>query len=109
FVWGYVHDGSGLIERFFRYQVELFSTEGAGHGGPVFYHVFVLGIGCFPASALAVQELVSRHRQRRLSPKTARARRAMIVLMAVVLCIFSVVKTKIVHYTSLAYLPLSFL
>jgi hypothetical protein len=33
----------------------------------------------------------------------------MIVLLVIVLCVFSIVKTKIIHYSSLGYFPITFL
>src|SRR6202034_360546 len=42
--------GKWFVHEFIIYQVRLFSTEDADHGGPFFYHFIVLLIGCFPAS-----------------------------------------------------------
>ena len=43
-----------IIWDFIYYQIRLFRTEDADHGGPFLYHFVVLLIGCFPASALAI-------------------------------------------------------
>jgi hypothetical protein len=33
----------------------LFTTEDAGHGGPFYYHFFILLFGLFPASVFALE------------------------------------------------------
>lgn len=98
--------GRWFVNEFIMYQVRLFSTEDADHGGPFFYHFIVLLIGCFPASTLIFQY------GRRKIESTAQGRdftKWMWILFWVVLILFSIVKTKIVHYSSLCYFPLTFL
>ena len=94
------------IAKFFIYQVRLFSTEDAGHGGFPLYHVVVLLIGAFPASVIAIPSFF---RNRAADKDQAAFRRWMLVLFLVVLVLFSIVKTKIVHYSSLCYFPLTFM
>jgi 4-amino-4-deoxy-L-arabinose transferase-like glycosyltransferase len=98
--------GTGFIRNFIAYQVALFSTGETGHGGPVYYHVLVLLFGCFPASFFAACSFTKRREpgdvQRQFS-------RLMIVLFWVVLVLFSIVKTKTVLYSSLAYFPITYL
>lgn len=94
-----------IIYEFIRYQVRLFRTEDAGHGGPFFYHFIVLLIGCFPAAALAL--LALRSKAETVSQKHFHL--WMMILLWVVLILFSIVKTKIVHYSSLCYFPLTYL
>jgi 4-amino-4-deoxy-L-arabinose transferase-like glycosyltransferase len=75
------------------YQVRLLRTEDAGHGGPFFYHFVVVLIGCFPASIF-----IYRSFGRLTGEDTGHRifRHWMIVLFAVVLILFSIVKTKII-------------
>ena len=98
--------GKWFVHEFITYQVRLFSTEDSDHGGPFFYHFIVLLLGCFPASAFLFGYLRKRpalqERQQDMS-------RWMWILFWVVLILFSIVKTKIVHYSSLCYFPLTFL
>jgi 4-amino-4-deoxy-L-arabinose transferase-like glycosyltransferase len=95
--------GPWFLREFLGYQVDLLSQPIAGHRGPIYYHLVVLLVGCFPASVLALRGL-------RLPSGDALAfSRWMIALLAVVLVVFSAVTTKIVHYSSLAYFPVSFL
>ena len=107
--WGgletYLH-GPVFVREFLTYNVRLFSTPDAGHGGFPGYHVVVLLIGCFPASIFAIRAFaplfIERSYQREF-------RRWMLMLFWVVLILFSVVQSKIVHYSSLCYFPLTYL
>jgi len=96
-----------LMVDFIQYQIRLLTTEDAGHGGPFFYHFIVLFFGVAPASILAISSF------RRSSKYETNQQKLihiwMIILFWVVLIIFSLVKTKIVHYSSLCYFPLTFL
>jgi hypothetical protein len=95
-----------IISEFIIYQIRLFRTEDAGHGGPFFYHFIVLLIGCFPAAALS---LLAMKAKRDGQDVPFHFHRWMLILFWVVLILFSIVKTKIVHYSSLCYFPLTFL
>lgn len=96
-----------ILTEFVSYQYHLFHTEDSGHGGPWFYHIIVLLVGCFPASIFALKLLF------KSAEGTADQERywlfAMRALLFTVLILFSVVQTKIVHYSSLCYFPLTFL
>lgn len=95
-----------IIKEFIEYQIRLFRTEDSDHGGPLLYHAVVLLIGCFPSSLF----LIAAH-SRSLSdtPYQKHTKRWMMILFWVVLILFSIVKTKIVHYSSLCYFPLTYL
>jgi 4-amino-4-deoxy-L-arabinose transferase-like glycosyltransferase len=95
-----------VILDFILYQLELLTTEDAGHGGFPFYHVVVLLFGVFPASIFAIRSLFAKIGQ--TSEQTG-FKLWMIVLFWVVLILFSIVKTKIVHYSSLCYFPITYL
>lgn len=95
-----------VILDFFNYQVRLLKTEDAGHGGPFFYHWIVLLAGCFPASIFALRSFT---RSISDSPFRKHFKLWIGILFWVVLILFSLVKTKIVHYSSLCYFPLTFL
>ena len=118
---------------FLQYLVNLSTTSEADHGQPFYYHFVVVLIGCFPISVLGLRYIFSRQsivdsgtppgRQDNLheniSGGLSTGRRSasdyrplttsMQILFWVVMIVFSVVKTKIVHYSSMAYFPLSFL
>ena len=93
-----------IIQEFFEYQIRLLQTQDAGHGGPFYYHFLILLLGCFPLSAFALPVLAAKsNSQKELFGFVMK------ILFWVVLILFSLVKTKIVHYSSLCYFPLSFL
>lgn len=94
------------VVAFIDYQVRLFQTEDAGHGGFFGYHFVVLLFGVFPTSVLALKSF---KRITESNTQFALMQRWMTILFWVVLILFSIVKTKILHYSSLAYFPLSFL
>ena len=97
---------SAIIKEFFLYQVRLLSTQDAGHGGPFYYHWVVLLIGCFPMSVFALRAFRKNSFD---TPYQKHFKLWMMILFFVVLILFSIVKTKIVHYSSLCYFPLSFM
>lgn len=103
---GLIKDGPYFLVEFIEYQIRLFSTEDAGHGGPFYYHFIILMIGCFPASIYVFKSFIRQYsdtpRQRNLKVWT-------IISLLVVLILFSIVKTKIVHYSSFCYFPITFL
>lgn len=100
-----------IIKEFFVYQVRLFNTRDAGHGGPFFYHWIVLLIGCFPLSIVALRAFKPSLKKvdNEDTPYQKHFKLWMMILFWVVLILFSIVKTKIVHYSSLCYFPLSFM
>ncbi|UYQ93348.1 glycosyltransferase family 39 protein [Chitinophaga horti] len=108
-----ISHGWWFVNEFLVYQVRLFSTPDAGHGGSFFYHWIVLLIGCFPASIFLVAAFRGRKGGQSVytgeNMELKDLKRWMWVLFWVVLILFSIVETKIVHYSSLCYFPLSFL
>ncbi len=102
-----LRNGTWFMEQFISYQAELFSSSVAGHKGFPGYHFVVLLIGCFPASIFAIRGLWNSDPADTDHQKDFR--RWMIYLMGVVVILFSIVQSKIVHYSSLAYFPLTFL
>ncbi len=94
-----------MVVDFIVYQVRLFNTKDAGHGGFPLYHFVVLLFGVFPASIFAIQG----HSYLGPSGSKKTIHLSMVILLWVVLILFSIVKTKIIHYSSLAYFPITFL
>lgn len=95
-----------VIQEFIDYHIRLFSESEAGHGQPFYYHPIVLLIGCFPMSLFFIYGWFSKTEN---TDEIAHFSKWMKILFWVVLIVFSVVKTKIVHYSSLTYFPMSFL
>jgi 4-amino-4-deoxy-L-arabinose transferase-like glycosyltransferase len=102
----YVQHGDQFLKEFTIRQWELLTKPDAGHGGFLFYHFVVLFFGCFPATAFFLQSLVKKDITRE---NAYDFKRWMIILFWVVIIVFSLVQTKIVHYSSLCYYPISFL
>lgn len=95
-----------IVKDFIGYQVRLFSTGDAGHSGFLGYHFVVLFFGVFPASVLFLKSF-SRKAENTELQKLFRL--WMQIMFWVVLILFSIVRTKILHYSSLTYFPLTFL
>ena len=95
-------DGGFFAREFLTYQWRLFSKQDAGHGGFPGYHAVILLLGAFPASVYALPALLG---FRRFATARDSGQRW---LFWTVLVLFSVVSTKIVHYSSLCYFPLTF-
>jgi 4-amino-4-deoxy-L-arabinose transferase-like glycosyltransferase len=94
-----------IIMQFINYQIRLFKTEDAGHGGPFYFHVIILLVGCFPASIFAFRGMSSEMKD---DEKGRELSLWMGLLFWVTLILFSIVKTKIIHYSSLCYYPLTY-
>ena len=94
-----------VVLDFLAYNIRLATTSEAGHGQPFYYHTVVLLLGCFPISIFFLLSL----RKQAEAPEHNRYYRWMQLLFWVVLIAFSLVKTKIIHYSSLTYFPMSFL
>ncbi len=99
-------NGTWFLVEFTKYQYRLFSTPDAGHGGFPGYHFVVLLVGCFPASVFALRAFGRLPEQQ---PFQQEYRLRMKIMFWVVLILFSIAKSKIVHYSSLAYFPLTYL
>lgn len=102
----YLKGHGQVIKEFIDYQVRLFNTEDSDHGGPFIYHFVVLLIGCFPSSLFL---LMAHKKSVSDTPFQIHSKRWMMSLFWVVLILFSIVQTKIVHYSSLCYFPLTYL
>jgi hypothetical protein len=100
-----MRNGPWFITEFITYNFRLFSTPDAGHGGFPGYHFVVLLVGCFPASFFYIH---SYHKGKSDNPEQKDFGLHMAILFWVVLILFSIVKSKIVHYSSLCYFPLTF-
>lgn len=96
-------NGPGFLKNFIAYQIDLFRNPVASHGQPWYYHFVVLLLGCIPASVLMIPTLV------RPTADRTEFLHWMKILFWVVLILFSLVTTKIVHYSSMCYLPIAFM
>lgn len=114
--WFFVQIAFGNTQNvidFIVYQIRLFRTKDAGHGGFLLYHFVILFFGVFPASVFALTNLWGSRKSMEETNETE-SRENMIrlwirILFWVVLLLFTYVSTKIIHYSSLCYFPLTFL
>lgn len=98
-----IQNGPTFIIEFTQRQIAIFSTSDADHGEPFFYHWWVLLLGCFPASIFFIKGMQTKVE----NTKQKMFKQWMMVLFWVTLLLFSIVKTKIVHYSSLCWFPLT--
>ncbi len=101
-----INGRSEIVMEFITYQIRLFNTHDSGHEGFLLYHFVLLLIGCFPASVFFI---LSHKRSASDSELQKHTKKWMMCLFWVVLIIFTIAQTKIVHYSSMCYFPLSFL
>jgi 4-amino-4-deoxy-L-arabinose transferase-like glycosyltransferase len=95
-----------ILKDFIEYQIRLFTTGDAGHSGFFAYHFVVVFFGVFPASVLFLKSFTKKSENTELQKLF---RLWMMIMFWVVLILFSIVKTKILHYSSLTYFPMTFL
>ncbi|MBP9881110.1 MAG: glycosyltransferase family 39 protein, partial [Chitinophagales bacterium] len=99
-------NGTWFLSEFFKYQLRLATTEDASHGGFFGYHFVVVFFLCFPVSAFAIRPLFQKTDA---STHYLDFKKWMIITFWVVMIVFSIVQTKIAHYSSMAYFPFTFL
>ncbi len=99
-------NGSWFITEFIRYQYRLFTTHDAGQKGFFGYHFVVILLGCFPASVFAIPAFFKMPYNTRYEKDF---KRWMLILFWVVMILFTIVQSRIIHYSSLAWFPVSFL
>ncbi len=108
-------NGFDFIREFISYQWRIVSTDD-GHHGPIYFHVLVYSLGCFPFAAWTVTGWWSRcvrqdslpdslqHAVDPMHQSQQQLNHLIATGIGVVLFLFSVVvQTKLVHYTSLLY------
>ncbi|MBK9982481.1 MAG: glycosyltransferase family 39 protein [Saprospiraceae bacterium] len=99
-------NGSWFITEFLRYQIRLFTTHDAGQKGFFGYHFVVILLGCFPASVFALPAFFKMPYNTRYEKDI---KLWMLILFWVVMILFTIVQSRIIHYSSLAWFPVSFL
>ena len=99
-----IDHGFWFLKEFLSYQVDLFLHPVASHGEPFYYHFVVVFIGCFPISIIALPVFFGNKMFGKNDFKLM-----MKILFWTVMILFSITTTKIVHYSSLTYMPLAFL
>lgn len=98
-------NGTQFINGLWSFYEKLIGTQAEGHGGPLFYYAVVLFVGFFPFSLLIYKSF---KRSVADSELQQNFKRWMVHLFVINLLVFSLAKTKIVHYSSLCGFPLTF-
>jgi 4-amino-4-deoxy-L-arabinose transferase-like glycosyltransferase len=98
----WISGNKAIITQFLEYQVRLFQTKDAGHGGPIYYHWLVLLLGCFPASFFAIGSFFQK------DSYTNPFNTLVLISGLFTLILFSIVQTKIIHYSSFCYFFLTY-
>ena len=80
--------------------------ERSGHGGFFGYHIVILLLGVFPASVLALKSITKKSENTDLQRLF---KQWMYIMILVVIVLYSIPRTKLLHYSSLAYFPMTFL
>ncbi len=102
--------GTATIRGFYEFQGMLLSKSLESHSGPWFYHFLIAPIGFFPWSALIFIGFTKSNLKFLFSKKSEHHSFSVLIgcWMTLLLLIFSIVQTKLPHYTSSLYLCLSF-
>ena len=106
FIPEWIKSGPWFITEFISYQTTLFKGQIEWHNQPWFYHIIVLLFLCFPSSILALPSLFRNAEYAGTDKVWSSYMRS---LFWIVLAIFSLSTTKIIHYTSICWFPLSWL
>ncbi len=96
--------GPEFITQFITYQFRITGTND-GHPGFIGFHSLVFLVGCFPFSIFIFRSIFQRslYRERRFTIVA-------LILFGLVLSLFElIVKTKLIHYSSMLYAPGSYL
>lgn len=104
----YWRHGEGFIAGFVEFQKKLLTKSLESHTGPWFYHVLVVLIGFFPWTPLLFGYTLKPWTSVFENGNTNTFAKIVFAWAGIVLIIFSIVQTKLPHYSSSIYFPLSF-
>jgi 4-amino-4-deoxy-L-arabinose transferase-like glycosyltransferase len=106
----YLLHGGAFLAEFARFMGLLFSKPLEGHSGPFYYHGAVALVGLFPWTPLLLLYALPQVRAAVVGDGLGRALAGLGVGWAgFVLIVFSIVRTKLPHYSSGMYVPLTLL
>lgn len=108
-----IKSGLAPLKEFLRIQSDLFLHPVAEHGEPFYYHFVVVFFGCFPISILALPVLFRKTETHNNGKRETHNNASLLLLQKILFCVvmgvFSITTTKIIHYSSMTYFPLSFI
>lgn len=102
----YKFHGTEYLRPFFQYQWESLDIRKASWTNRFSFQFIILLLGCFPASIFALNSLRVKTYEANIQKIF---RLSMVCCLFVVILISSLFKVKLVHYSVLAYFPISFL
>jgi 4-amino-4-deoxy-L-arabinose transferase-like glycosyltransferase len=101
-----LNGNSEMVKDFLAFQIRLLFVGSSFHDGFFGYHLVVLLLGVFPASVIAMKSFTKKTEDTQLQKLF---RQWMYIMFWVVIIFFTIVRTKLIHYSSLAYFPMTFL
>ncbi|WP_232371757.1 ArnT family glycosyltransferase [Leptospira ainazelensis] len=108
YITDYILHGDEFIGGFLEFQKKLLTKSLESHTGPWFYHFIVALVGFFPWTPLLIGYSLKANRALIESNKLKGLFYNFLAWTIFVLVIFSIVQTKLPHYSSSIYFPLSF-
>ncbi|MCK4750026.1 MAG: hypothetical protein KAT15_23385, partial [Bacteroidales bacterium] len=106
FIMQLISGNSQILKEFLDYQVQILFKGKTGQEGFFGYHLVILLLGVFPASVISLKSFTKKSENTELQRLF---KQWMYIMFWVVIVLFSIVKTKLLHYSSLAYFPMTFL
>ncbi|MFH0756267.1 MAG: glycosyltransferase family 39 protein [Bacteroidota bacterium] len=101
-----ISGNSYVLKEFIRYQFSILVKVKTGHEGFFGYHLVVLLLGVFPASVISLKSITKKAEEKELQRLF---KQWMVIMILVVIILYSIARTKLLHYSSLAYFPMTFL
>lgn len=99
--------GNGFVLReFLHYSMDILFRKKSGHDGFFGYHLVILLLGVFPASVISMKSITKKSEKTDLQ---GLFKHWMYIMIVVVIVIYSIARTKLLNYSSLAYFPMTFL
>ncbi len=99
--------GNGyILKEFYQYNLDIIFQKSSGHDGFFGYHLVILLLGVFPASVIAMKSITKKSENTEIQRLF---KHWMYILIVVIIIIYSLARTKLLNYSSLAYFPLTFL
>ncbi|MDV6235664.1 glycosyltransferase family 39 protein [Leptospira ellisii] len=104
----YLLNGDGFISGFAEFQKKLLTKTLESHSGPWFYHGIVVLLGLFPWTPILFSYIRKLEYSVFNEKSLSSLAKTLLIWSAFVLIVFSAVRTKLPHYSSSIYFPLSF-
>jgi hypothetical protein len=101
-----INGNPSVIRELAQSQFRILFKGKTGQDGFFGYHLVILLLGVFPASVLSLKSFTKKSENTELQKLF---KQWMYILFWAVIILFSIARTKLLHYSSLAYFPMTFL